>query len=330
MPTRSSTRSSKAGTSWERKRDDHLKELLIRGETLGPKFERKLATELSRVLLPEKIAQRVASWSNVTIVGTDLLGPIAFAWLPLGDEPYLGTRRAIDYLPSIPFGVRLAGQPAPAERAADLFLVVGSEPGAAVSKRWREAARLPFDEAARDRITYAFDHDRTAVLAGNNATVAALGALGPQNARILQFLGHAIHDPDRERSVGLVMAPGADDDGLVWCETVEQWAAPQLVFLASCFSGKGKTRRGDPSATDMSGAWLSRGARAVILGLGEIKYLDALSASETVHAQLVGGKSPAEALRVVRAALAEREGDNAPRLAPLLQVIGLGHEPVFD
>lgn len=290
--------------------------------------ERKLARALAEELLPTDVAARVHAWSQVTIVGTDLLGPTPFEWLPLGEERYLGAKRAVSYLPSVPWAVHHAGQPHRASGDRDLVLAVADQPAIAAKKRWDSAVALPFDGDVQSKLASPYG-ERVHVLSGAETTLGGLAEVGPASGRVLQFLGHAIHDSNRERPTGLVFA-GDAAGSVAWCEDVEGWDAPELVLLSACRSAYGPMRRGDPGASAMAGAWMAQGARAVITCRDELTFDQAVDASALVHRDLAASASPAEALRTVRKAAIAADPDGAPLDAPLWQVVGLGHEPVFD
>lgn len=287
--------------------------------------ERGLARKLAGLLFPDALQTRIATWTGLTIVGRDVLGVVPFEWLPVGDDPFLGVRYPLTYLPSVPLGVARAKRKVPFAQW-DLMLMASTRPAESVIARWPEVVELPF--AGPDEVSLLEPYARAISLTGDDATATALEASNPATATVFQFLGHAVRDLSRERPVALVAAP-AEDDGLVWCEDVDRLTAPPLVILTACRSGLGKLRRGDPGMTDMGGAWISRGARAVVVSSTDLEYNFALAASEGLHERLAAGDSPAEALRRMRERMVLDDPEGAPLRGGLLQVVGLGHEPVF-
>lgn len=314
----------------------YIRHLMSVADVSGPEAdllvreERQLAAGLADALFDDRLRERIAGWKRITISGTDVLGPLPIEWLPLGSEPYLGIGRDVAYLPSIPLGVSRARERRP-QPDWELLLVAATQPGPAVRERWPEAVELPFSEVDRRGLLAAYDPGRSRALVGPEATFRSLARFDLARLQVLQFLGHAVRDPSRERPVALVAAP--DDvvkDGLVWCEGVEELPAPALVLLTACRSGLGRQRRGDPGTTDMGGAWIAQGARAVVVASKDLVYGDAVSASNTIHEHLVAGNSPAAALRALRERAVDEHRDRAPLLGGLLHVVGLGHEPIFE
>lgn len=315
-------------------RQEYLKHLLRttgmqRSDDGVVALERKLAGDLASLLFSKELVALIQSWDHLTISGSDVLGPLPFEWLPLADERFLGVGRTVSYLPSVPLGVARAQVSADDVSDWDLLLMAATDPAQHVSERWPEAVALPFTETDRSALMGRYDQRRSMALVGERATLTALSRFDLRRASVLQFLGHAVRDFSRERPVGLVTAQDERSDGLVWCEQVEELAAPDLVLLTACRSGLGKQRRGDPAMTDMGGAWIAQGARAVVVASTDLYYGQAVRASDVIHERLTAGDSPAEALRGVRERLCEEYGEMAPMAGGLLHVVGLGHEPVF-
>ncbi len=288
--------------------------------------ERRLAVDLAGLLFPVEIREQIAAWSEITIVGSDLLGMVPFAWLPIADRDYIGLEAALTYQHSIPLSVARAQRPRPKGQTWDLLLLTGVEPTPELRERWPEVGELP---AHHPGLLDAFLPERVHTLSGASATLAALTETDASSARVFQFLGHGIQDHGLVRPSALVLQSDNAHDGLLWCSDAEQLPSPELVILTACRSGRGPQRRGDPGATDMSGAWLSGGARATVLALSELTYGRALDASRALHRELRRGESPAEGLRAARVELFESQGAEAPFRDGLVRVIGLGHEPLF-
>jgi CHAT domain-containing protein len=292
--------------------------------------ERELARALADELLPVAVRARMAAWSAVTLVGSDVLGSLPFEWLPLGEHPYLGARLALDYLPSLPLGVAWSRRPQRAF-ACDYLLVGGAEPDARVQERWPELAPLP--------LTDELEQELTAPLAGRPRRVASCAAatratlLAPDLAavRVLQFLVHGVQEHEREHALALVLTPANGDDGLFRWSDAAAARAPAFVLLTGCLTGTGPTRKGDPGIGDMGGAWLAAGAQAVLLSSSELALSRVRSLSTRFLGRLVEpGMTPARALQEERATLLEEHGKCAPFEDGLLRVVGLGQRPVFE
>ncbi|MCP3919530.1 MAG: CHAT domain-containing protein [bacterium] len=293
--------------------------------------ERELAHELAGLLLPPDVLARIESWQRISVMGLDHLGVVPFACLPAFGSEHLGAVRAVDYMPSFPVGALVAtgiaegsGQEAP---SVDLLLVADTRPGA----DYAELPHLPFPGAVRDRIVAAYAPDRVRVLHGSGATPRHLERAGLGSTRTFQPLVHSVADFRRERPMGLALSGQTQDDGILWCDDVERFDAPRFVLLASCRSGRSRTRRGDAVAGDLAGAWLAAGAQSVLVSHFELGYRDAIDLSSRMHARIAADRvAPAEALRAVRAELGAEMGAEAPFRIGLLEVVGLGHASLYD
>ena len=322
----------------ERARRDYLAHLIAAARGLADpaqrswalELERRLAKELAERLLPPRIAARVAAWSEVTLVGTDSLGPVPFEWLPLGAEPHLGVARALDTLPSLPLGVAWAHRARSRTAELDLVLVGGALPSASVAERWPELETITLPAELVEELSGAYAPARVRPLVGAAATRRALAEIDLDSVTVLQFLTHGVLEPERERPLALVLGADGADDGLFRCEDAEAGDAPRLVVLASCRTASGPIRKGDPGSADMGGAWLAAGAQAVLLSHADLALEEAARASRLLHRVLAAGGTPAEGLRAARAELVAEQGPAAPFLGGLLGVVGLGHRPVFE
>ena len=105
--------------------------------------------------------------------------------------------------------------------------------------------------------------------------------------------------------------------------------APWVRWLSSCGSGRGPRRVGDDSLTHLGGAFLTAGARAVVLSPNAVALDTTLALMTHVHEHLAGGMSPASALRAARVELAEQQGPLEAFYLAQFTVVGLGHRPAF-
>jgi hypothetical protein len=287
--------------------------------------ERLRAQELAKELLPEGVRKQVLSWKALTVVGSELLDELQFEALPLRDGKPAGQSYALDYLPSVPLGLALARRPAPEATQRDLVLVAAPQAGGEARARWPELVPLDLSKESLGRLCGNFPEARTAVLTKRDATWTALSLLEPSNARILCFLGHAVNDSSRERPIGLVFAPGEEDDGLVWCEEVEVLPSPELIVLMACASGQAPLRSADAAAPSQDGAFFAAGARVVVSTRADVLLEPATLLTERLLGGLVvGGTSPAAALRDARRALAREDDGAAAWMNAVVRVSGLG------
>ncbi|MEM7311195.1 MAG: CHAT domain-containing protein, partial [Planctomycetota bacterium] len=289
--------------------------------------ERRLAVRNAEHLLPPDIAARVAEWSAVTVVGADLLGTTPVEWLPLGDERFLGDRRAVDYLPSLALGVLLARRKRVATAAHDLLLVAGVNVAGEVEDAYG-LGRLDLSEERAAALVGSYPNGR--VLGGGEATTDGLRRALGGGVRVLQFLVHGVQDFGDERPTRLALSAAAGEDGLLGYELARALPPSDFAILTACSSGFAPDRIGDPGATDLGGAFLAGGSRAVLLSHVDLDYGEVLALSDELHAALAAGASPAESLRVARAALSADDPELAPFRCGLLAVVGLGHAEVFE
>ena len=294
------------------------------------------ATRLGELLLPPALAARVAGWSALTLVADDLVGPCAIELVPLrdarGEVAPLCLSRPVAFLPGLAVGAALAARAAtPAvERPylRDLCLVAGVHPSADAVARFPHLSELPIDATLLKRWREPFLDARVEALTGERATLAHLAAAPA--ARIEHFLTHGVRDEARARPAGLLLTPGADDAGLLFAPDVLTLAAPALVVLSVCSAGRGPERIGDAGASDLSGAFLSAGADAVLLAPTDLPFEPVARWAPRLHAELARGATPAEALWRARLELARDPACADPfhHLAAL-RVLGLGHRPLF-
>lgn len=307
-----------------------------RPSTLGSKdaVKRHLArlgaaTPSLDVLLPKRVAARVAGWSGLTVLGLELVGSPPLELAPLRGGP-LGHRLAIDRAPSLALAAHLAGSAAPAERTVDLVLA---------AELAIDPQRLPagvgavdvepieFGEGTAEPLTEPWDETR--VLLGADANVSAIAGAA-SSARVLHLFFHGVQLGGRERSGALVL-PGLDGVELLTCERVETELAgkvPPLVVLSACGSGRAPLRAGDDELAHLGSAFLRAGARAVVLSRAQIELDTTMRLTAAFHERLAKGDSPAEALRAARVRLAQESDALRDFYLTQLEVVGLGHQPV--
>ncbi len=311
--------------------DENVKEATIAKE-------RMLARELSRLLLPPLIGEIVDDWTGATVVGADLLGPTPFEWLPLLDSEYLGLSKPVDYLPSIPLGVFLCARSRLREGvdSSTEFALVGEPVSTNPDDPSLPPLILPSNLIKDLEDVYG---EGVEFLLGARATVPDLLGLSLTKIDVLQLLVHGIYEPSRERSTGLQLSESKEHRGKLFsrdiasfCEApgLARWEVPRLVFLTACGSGQGPVRRGDAAAADLGGAFLSAGAQAVLLSHAELFLGPTTELTRYFHRFLKEDRcSPALALSRARVASSADDIRLAPFRCGLLQVVGLGHLPLF-
>jgi hypothetical protein len=289
---------------------------------------RRAARRLGTLVLPEEARAFVAEHRAVTVVGADLLSWFPFECLLLDDERTIGEAIAVSHLPSVPFGLALRRRDRLPVGDVAFRLIAAPEHSRSTRAAWPELESLPVDKRALLRV--AARYAKAELFLGRDATRAAL--LAEPAATVVQLLCHGVYDASRLRPAGLLLAPDPAGayDGPLWCEDAELQPTADLVVLAACGAGRGPQRRGDESVNHLGGAFLGAGARAVVQSHADLDYRATLRLSETLHARLAtGGTSPAEALRAARAELRADPRFDHPYYHSLLQVLGLGHDPIF-
>ncbi len=320
-----------AGVVLEEHRVAHLARLLIRGVESLPEplrarqveRERREAAALGTALFPDDLRERIRPWTQLTVTGLDTLGIVPLAWTLVEGER-LGARYPMTLLPTIPFWLRRRTEPARDVRG--MALLHDALPSSRV-RRDLGLERVSLGDATLERIATLWS-DRLQVLAAEDASPRGLRRLPLDELALLQVFTHAI-EPSGEASA-LVLTP-AEETGLFRSSDVSALSgAPRVVVLTACGSGQAPVRRGDPLAASPVGAWLARGARTVIAAQDELSVREGRRLTRSLHEGLrERGESPAEALRRARVQLLEEDPELAPFRHGLLQVFGLGHEPLF-
>jgi hypothetical protein len=267
------------------------------------------AAECARKLLPPSLAEHIAAWRDVLVVGIDDFGYVPFELFPAPEGGSQGMRRAISYCPTVAMALALRRAPAPSEGRARFLL---SPEG--------DASNAPLNLSADEQRALA---DAFAgapeVITGSAAQAARLGVGPGENVTLLYVLAHGTHDSSRERPGGLLMSTGS-----VWAEEIEAMRAPLIVLLTACEAGRAPLRRGDGGRSDLAAAFLYAGASAVVLPTCDLELDATLRTAPRMLRLLSNGVPTAEAMRSARASLVA-EGDPVAALqAHLLHVVGCG------
>lgn len=282
-------------------------------------------TAAAAALLPEPIAERVQHWTDVVVVGADFVRAVPFEALPLRSGEFLGLARAVSYLPSVPFALAAAAEPLPGGRRFDCTLAA-----APPAPREGEFAGLPLLEFTADdvaRIHDVYGAARFHEVVGPAFDRAALLDLAKASGRVLQVWTHGLSSLERERPAGLLVG---GREPAFWCDDAERVAWPPLVVLAACGAARGPLRIGEDGVSHLGGALLRGGARAVVLPAADVEVEATKRLMFLFHHHLRRlGQSPARALHAARVALAAEPEFRDPFYWALIQVHGLGQEPLF-
>jgi len=303
-----------------------------------------LGRTLASLVLPAESWARVSRWSELLVVGLDLIGYLPFEALPAPDGELLGLELPISYLPSFAVASELrrrAGAElpwAPAHGKKELALIASPVPTEAVLERWPELRPLPWRDSSARGVRSVYGPENVGTFSGSSATAKALGRAREQGARVLQVLTHGVYDSRRERPAGIVLSSASPQDsddkgdmGVLWADEIEQMRVPELVLLWVCGAGRGPLRRGDDGVSNLAGAFLRSGASTVILSPVDLDYEACLKLSDAFHRHLAGeGDSPAHALFEARRELAREPAFAHPFYHSLVHAVGLASEPRLE
>ncbi len=215
-------------------------------------------------------------------------------------EP-LGATHRIVYGPSATVLAELSESNArPAwERA---ILAVGNPQGnsaspASMAVRGTAARRpsLPYAEEEAGALAGLYRAAGADLLTGRSGTVDRWLGLRPERYRYLHFATHAsVNDREPDQS-HLVMANGLLDPPAI--RRLQLTA--ELVTLSACETALGRRVRGE-GVVGLSHAFLSAGARSVLVSLWPVTDRSTLRFMTELYRRLHAGQDPAEALREVR------------------------------
>lgn len=283
-------------------------------------------SELGRLLLPPRVVERLGRWTLVTVVGLDLVGEVPLELLPAGDHPFLGTWRAVARLPNLSVGLALARRSGEPGRTGMALFAAPENP--VVGERFGvDPADLALPAESFEAFLAPYSSGVRVLWRGREATLERLDDPALDRVGALQFFTHGVQELDRERPAALVLTPSAaHPDGLLRAVDIEARRMPPLVIASACRTGAGPSRRGDAGASDLGGAFLGSGARAVLLSPFDLELTAARRLAEGFHgAWAGGGVGAAEALRAAREELSRDPDFDDPFLFGLFWCVGDGN-----
>lgn len=284
---------------------------------------RAAALAVRDALLPADVLAALASWDHTYFVGAESVGHPALEVLPLGAGGEFGTELAMGYLPSVPLGVLLAeGVPAP-DAGGRLAVLAGPPDG--TGRDGAGLASLAFEPAVWRDFAGPFSGDRLVLRSGPEANREVLSAEDWSAAGALNLFCHGVFDPARLLPAGLAIA--GEGTSTVWWEDIAALRLPPLVVLSACGAARGPARLGEDGIAHLGGAFLSAGAKAVLISRGDLEVRSTLEFNRRFHSALHAGATPLVALRDARRALLTAD-EPAPRLSQLV-LLGAGHTPRF-
>lgn len=246
--------------------------------------------ELTAILV-EPVAAHVASCRRLYVVPSGDLSYLPFAALPLPDGKRFIERWEASYLPSASMLPQFVSR---GTGSRDRKLLAVANP---TGELWDAE-----DEAREVAATF----PASAVAVGAEATKKALADVG--GATHVHIACHGQYSSDESLGSYLVLAPSADDDGILGVGEILDLPlnGVDLAFLSCCKSAHGRHKGGDEFA-GVHRAFLFAGARAVVVTLWDIE--DAITRKLVVsfYGHLKAGLPKSEALHRAKLEVLKRQ-----------------------
>ena len=248
---------------------------------------------------------------RLVIVPDGILHELPFAALrAAADDVPLGARYEIALAPSATLWARWRSLPGRRTPAAALVLadperrVAGSataaERGGGILTEALDLGPLPHARREGRRVRRAVGGE-SRLLAGHEATEAALKALSLAPFGILHFATHAVADeayPDRS---AVLLEPGSEtEDGLLQPPEVSALDLDgRAVVLSACRTAAGPVASGE-GVLSLARSFFEGGARTVVASRGRLRDDEAERLFGSFYAHLGRGHGMGEALRLAR------------------------------
>jgi tetratricopeptide (TPR) repeat protein len=150
---------------------------------------------------------------------------------------------------------------------------------------------------------------------GPNAGEQDLRDTLAKGARIVHFATHAVIDERPGRGATILLAPGQNDDGLLYPEEIVnlQYRA-DLTVLAGCRTALSPGSQEGDALSSLTGAFLASGSPGVLATLWEVGDDATAAFMEQLYHELGKGRRPAEALRLTKQRFRQDPRWNRPEL----------------
>ena len=298
-----------------------------KGKHLHERALTRLSKQAAAPLLTRDLRMAMSRWEHLTIIDFGAVHGLPWEALSWDEDRLLGERFAVVHSACLPIELaRLSrGWPQRVEQAeASLCLRAtlagragagtGGRPAKRLEPRMFRAATRPFG-------------DNVTIELGRAVTIESL-TKRPFSATVNHVIAHGAQQFDRERYGGLALAPVVGtDDGFLSCDAIAQLEVSGLVVLSTCNSAVGRPRVGDDTGrTTPGGAFLHAGAATVIHSGASLWLPDQVELAVVLNTELIGGTSPAMAMRTAR--LQSQGGTSLRFERAQMQVLGLGHLPI--
>jgi CHAT domain-containing protein len=266
--------------------------------------DEQLATLYGLLVVP--LRRWIAGKKLLLIVPDGALWQVPFqALAPRGGEP-LVARTAVAYAPS--FAALAITRPHGSESRRALLAMgdasVGSEAKAQLRSFNRDLTLGRLPDAAHEvrAIAAVYGAEGSDVYVREAATETTLKAAAGRH-RVIHLATHGIADSRWPMFSALVLAPTAEDDGLLEArEVAELHLDADLVVLSACDTARGLIRSGE-GVVGLSWAFLLAGCPRVVVSQWDADSKATSLLMIEFHRQLAGRSTPAEALRRAQLAL---------------------------
>jgi CHAT domain-containing protein len=292
-----------------------------------------LAAEVSRLLIPPRIRDRMASVSDVLIVPQGAIALVPFAALVLTDSARpLGLTHSIHYAPSLAIAREIElrrNASDPSGRLGDEALVAGNPTMPIVRSAGGARLRLdPLPGAAAEADSVARQLHTTA-LKGAAASEAAVRRRLP-SSRVVHLATHgfAYSAESQARRSFVALAPGEGRDGLLTVGEIFDDPAlrlhAELVVLSACETGLGDLKQAE-GTIGLQRAILARGARSVLVSLWSVSDQATMMLMKSFYTHWINDRdrpAKAEALRRAQAEVRAKPAFEHPRFWAAFQLVG--------
>ncbi len=306
---------------------------------------RELGATLAQTLVPPAVRARLATWSALTVIGSELLhgapsgsadaglaNYLPIECLPWGEKTTFGERFAIDHNTSLPVWRQLGQRVGPAGPQSQLRLFGCLRPTDGAHEAAGPIADGDRLGPALAKVGAVFERRNLHLDEQCSLTRLAPKGAKPEQRRtapsLAVFVAHGGYDANLERGAFLQF-----HDGRLACAAAEDLGTPEqpfadIVVLAACRAAKGPTRAGD-SFANLGGAFLLAGATTIVQSRFDLPLHGTRAVLDELLQRLARGESCAAALRAARCAAQQGGADPlAPYRTGVLQVHGYGQAPL--
>jgi CHAT domain-containing protein len=292
---------------------DFFRGTLAEGDA-GPDWQhsaRRVYGELIRPLAPTTVGE-------VIVIPDGPLATIPFeALIPSGKISPWGESRRFVYGPSASVLLALSGG-SMSRRWSRGVLAVGNPQGSTTVQTplaRGSSAALPGLPASADearQVAKLFGGD---VLVGSDATLPRWLSLDPSRYRYLHFATHALVSDRHPQQTALVLAGGS-----LGLDAIRRLRlSSELVTLSACETGLGQRVRGE-GLIGLPHAFLASGAQAVLVSLWRVEDRAAAKYMADFYRELKAGRSPADAMLVLRQSSLKGAAAHPSQWAPFILV----------